>query len=127
MLFTKARVSPGQTILIQSSSGGMSTALIQLGAAASVRVWCTGRSYEKRNIAILLEADQVFSPGETLPYQVDAVFDASEKATWDHSMHSLKTGVCIVTCGAHGGFHASLDLLRVFNDQISIYGVHAGT
>jgi NADPH:quinone reductase-like Zn-dependent oxidoreductase len=32
-LFTKSALRPGQTLLVQGSSGGMSTALIQLGRA----------------------------------------------------------------------------------------------
>lgn len=127
MLFTKARVCPGQTILVQGSSGGGSTALIQLGAAAGARIWCTGRSPEKRDMAIQLGAERTFSPGETLPYQLDAVFNTSRKATWSYSTGSVKLGGCIVTCGAHSGFHVSLDLFRVSNDQISIHGVYAGT
>jgi NADPH:quinone reductase-like Zn-dependent oxidoreductase len=127
MIFTKANMRPGQTMLVQGSSGGVSTALIQLGAAAGLRVWCTGRSPEKRDLARQLGAEQTFEPGATLPHQVDAVFDTSGNATWSHSMASVKLGGSIVTCGAHGGFHVSLDLLRVFNDQISIHGVYAGT
>jgi NADPH:quinone reductase-like Zn-dependent oxidoreductase len=127
MIFTKSGVRPGQTILVQGSSGGVSTALIQLGAAAGLRVWCTGRTPEKRELATQLGAERTFSPGETLPCQVDAVFDTSGQVTWAHSMASVRPGGSIVTCGAHGGFHVSVDLLRVFNDQITIHGVYAGT
>jgi NADPH:quinone reductase-like Zn-dependent oxidoreductase len=127
MIFTKSGVRPGQTVLVQGSSGGVSTALIQLGAAAGLRVWCTGRTPEKRELATQLGAERTFSPGETLPCQVDAVFDTSGQVTWAHSMASVRPGGSIVTCGAHGGFHVSVDLLRVFNDQITIHGVYAGT
>lgn len=127
MIFTKSGVRPGQTVLVQGSSGGISTALIQLGVAAGLRVWCSGRTPEKRELATRLGAERTFSPGETLPCQVDAVFDTSGQVTWAHSMASVRPGGPIVTCGAHGGFHVSVDLLRVFNDQITIHGVYAGT
>ncbi|KAL7928193.1 hypothetical protein V8C35DRAFT_326140 [Trichoderma chlorosporum] len=127
MIFTKANLRPRQKILVQGSSGGVSTALIQLGAAAGLRVWCTGRSPEKRQLAQKLGAEEAFEAGATLPHQVDAVFDTSGDATWSHSMAAVKLGGSIVTCGVHGGFHVSLDLLRVFNDQITIHGVYAGT
>ncbi|OJJ76697.1 hypothetical protein ASPBRDRAFT_416708 [Aspergillus brasiliensis CBS 101740] len=127
MLFTKSGLRPGQTMLVQGSSGGVSTALIQLGAAAGMRVWCTGRSAGKRDLAVKLGAERTFSPGEPLPTQVDAVFDTSGAATWEHSLASVKPGGSIVTCGAHAGFKISMDLLRIFNDQISIHGVYAGT
>lgn len=56
MLFTKSGLRAGQTMLAQGSSGGVSTALIQLGAAAGMCVWATGRTAEK-----------TFEPGEQLP------------------------------------------------------------
>lgn len=127
MLFTKSQIQPGQLILVQGSSGGVSTALIQLGSAAGIRVWTTGRSTDKRKLATKLGAERTFAPGETLPRPVDAVFDTSGEPTWAHSMACVKPGGSIVTCGARGGFRASVDLLRVFNEQISIHGVYAGT
>ncbi|KAB8211764.1 hypothetical protein BDV34DRAFT_218978 [Aspergillus parasiticus] len=127
MIFTKSGLRPGQTMLVQGSSGGVSTALIQLGASAGMRVWCTGRSADKRDLAVKLGAQRTFAPGEPLPSQVDAVFDTSGAATWEHSLASVKPGGSIITCGAHGGFKISMDLLRIFNDQISIHGVYAGT
>src|SRR3954466_1987718 len=42
MLFVKSELRPGQTILVQGASGGVATALIQLGVAAGFRVWVTG-------------------------------------------------------------------------------------
>ena len=57
MLFTRARVAPGSTVLVQGAGGGVSTALIQLGAAAGLRVWVTSRSEEKRRRALALGAD----------------------------------------------------------------------
>jgi NADPH:quinone reductase-like Zn-dependent oxidoreductase len=37
-LFTKSRLIPGQTLLVQGASGGMATALIQMGRAAGFEV-----------------------------------------------------------------------------------------
>src|SRR4051794_1210917 len=39
MLFVKSGLQPGQTMLVQGASGGVSTALVQLGRAAGFRVW----------------------------------------------------------------------------------------
>ena len=44
MLFVKSGLRPGQTMLVQGASGGVSTALVQLGRAAGMQVWVTGRS-----------------------------------------------------------------------------------
>ncbi|KAK1249533.1 hypothetical protein MKX07_003049 [Trichoderma sp. CBMAI-0711] len=127
MLFTKSGLRPGQTMLVQGSSGGVSTALIQLGAAAGMRVFTTGRSPEKRKLAGSLGAERTFESGETLPEQVDAVFDTSGAATWKHSVASVKTGGTIVICGGHSGFELPTDSFRLIADQLSIHGVYAGT
>src|SRR5215217_2742662 len=41
MLFVKAGVRPGDTVLIQGAGGGVATALTALASAAGVRVWVT--------------------------------------------------------------------------------------
>src|SRR3954469_21480019 len=39
MLFTRASVAPGATVLVQGAGGGVATALIVLGRAGGLRVW----------------------------------------------------------------------------------------
>jgi NADPH:quinone reductase-like Zn-dependent oxidoreductase len=92
MLFSRSGLRLGQTMLVQGSSGGVATALIQLGAAAGMRVWSTGRSVAKRELALKLGAERVFGPGEELPEHVDAVFDVAGKETWAHSMRCVRPG-----------------------------------
>ena len=74
-LFTKSRLKPGETLLVQGASGGMATALIQMGRAAGFKVWATTRSEEGRKIALRLGADAVFSINEELPQRVEAAVD----------------------------------------------------
>src|SRR6185312_6425593 len=52
MLFGKSGLRPGSTVLVQGASGGVATALIELGKAAGYRIWVTGRSEEKRRAAL---------------------------------------------------------------------------
>jgi NADPH:quinone reductase-like Zn-dependent oxidoreductase len=127
MLFVKSGVRPGQTILVQGASGGVSTALIQLGRAAGYRVWVTGRSEEKRALAGQLGAHQTFESGARLPERVDAVFETVGKATWSHSVKSLKPGGIIVVSGSTSGPDANAELQRVFFLQLRIVGSTMGT
>ena len=60
MLFTRANVAPGATVLVQGAGGGVATALIALGRAAGLRVWATSRSEDKRARAVDLGADEAF-------------------------------------------------------------------
>jgi NADPH:quinone reductase-like Zn-dependent oxidoreductase len=127
MLFTRGAVVPGQTVLVQGASGGVSTALIVLARAAGARVWVTGRSEEKRAAAITLGADASFEAGARLPDRVDAVMETVGAATWSHSVKSLKPGGVIVTSGATTGEPSSTELTRIFFLQLSVIGSTMGT
>ncbi|MFF4775027.1 zinc-binding dehydrogenase [Microtetraspora fusca] len=127
MLFDKAALQPGSTVLVQGAGGGVATALIALGRAGGFRVWVTSRSEEKRARALELGADQVFESGARLPERVDAVMESVGAATWDHSLNSLRPGGRIVICGATSGLVAPTQLAQVFFLQRSIVGSTMGT
>ncbi|MER7504057.1 zinc-binding dehydrogenase [Nonomuraea pusilla] len=127
MLFDKAGLEPGSTVLVQGAGGGVATALIALGRAGGYRMWATSRSEEKRERARSLGADQVFEPGARLPERVDAVMETVGQATWDHSLKSLKPGGRIVVSGATSGAVPPADLNRVFFLQLSVVGSTMGT
>jgi NADPH:quinone reductase-like Zn-dependent oxidoreductase len=127
MLFTRAGVAPGSTVLVQGAGGGVATALIVLGRAAGLRVWATSRSEEKRARALSLGADAVFEPGARLPERVDAVMETVGAATWDHSLKSLKPGGTLVISGATSGGDPPAGLNRVFFLQLSVVGSTMGT
>jgi NADPH:quinone reductase-like Zn-dependent oxidoreductase len=127
MLFVKSGLRPGQTMLVQGASGGVSTALVQLGRAAGFRVWVTGRTEEKRALAESLGAHQSFESGARLPERVDAVFETVGKATWSHSMKSLKPGGIVVISGATSGDASAAELQRLFFLQLRVVGSTMGT
>ncbi|WP_188191474.1 zinc-binding dehydrogenase [Nonomuraea sp. SYSU D8015] len=127
MLFDKAALQPGSTVLVQGAGGGVATALIALGRAGGYRVWATSRSEAKRERALQLGADQVFETGARLPERVDAVMETVGQATWDHSLKSLKPGGRIVVSGATSGAVPPADLNRVFFLQLSVVGSTMGT
>ena len=127
MLFVRSGLRPGQTVLVQGASGGVATALIVLGRAAGYRIWVTGRSEEKRAAALALGAEQAFESGARLPERVDGVMETVGKATWSHSIKSLKPGGVIVTSGATTGYDPGAELNRVFFTQLSVIGSTMGT
>jgi len=127
MLFVRSGLRPGQTVLVQGASGGVATALVQLGSAAGYRMWVTGRSEEKRTAALALGAEQAFEPGARLPERVDGVMESVGAATWGHSIRSLRPGGVVVTCGATTGFDPSAELNRVFFTQLSVVGSTMGS
>ncbi|GAA5167420.1 zinc-binding dehydrogenase [Ornithinimicrobium tianjinense] len=128
MLFRNAQVTPGDTVLVQGAGGGVATALVQLGAAAGLRVWVTSRDGLKRERAVELGADRAFEPGARLPERVDAVLESVGAATWSHSVNALRPGGTIVICGATSGdAPAKAELTKIFFKQLRVIGSTMGT
>jgi NADPH:quinone reductase-like Zn-dependent oxidoreductase len=127
MLFGRADLKPGATVLVQGAGGGVATALIILGRAAGLRVWATSRTEAKRARAVELGADQAFEDGARLPERVDAVMETVGEATWAHSLRALRPGGVIVVSGATSGAVPPADLNRVFFLQLSVIGSTMGT
>src|SRR6201991_2681998 len=127
MLFTRGQATPGMTVLVQGAGGGVATALIMLGSAAGIRMWATSRSEAKRDEALKLGADQTFEAGARLPERVDLVMETVGKATWGHSVRSLKPGGKLVVSGATSGDASPAELTRVFFLQLEVIGSTMGT
>ena len=127
MLFVKAGLRPGDTVLVQGASGGLASALVRLGAAAGLRVWATGRDAEKRSLAERLGAHATFEPGARLPARVDAVMDSVGAPTFKHSIRSLRRGGTLVNAGGTGGYVAEVELARLFRLNLNIVGSTMGT
>ena len=127
MLFTRARMRPGDTVLVQGVGGGVASAAIALAAAAGARVYATSRSEAKRKTALELGAEAAFPIGARMPHQADIVIESVGEATWDHSLKSVRDGGTVVVCGASSGPNPPADLRRVFYRQKQILGSTAGT
>src|SRR6516165_3405424 len=126
-LFTKSNLKPGETMLVQGASGGMSTALIQLGRAAGFEVWATSRSGGSRALAEKLGAHRTFDANEKLPRKVQAVIDNIGPASWEHSIRSVARGGTIVVTGLTTGPEVKLSLLPMLGNQITVTGSIMGT
>jgi NADPH:quinone reductase-like Zn-dependent oxidoreductase len=128
MLFARADLPPGSTVLVQGAGGGVATALIALGRAAGLRVWATSRDQAKRSRAVELGAQAAFEPGARLPERVDAVMETVGAATWSHSLRSLKPGGTVVISGATSGPNPkAAELNRIFFLQLRVIGSTMGT
>jgi malonyl CoA-acyl carrier protein transacylase len=126
MLFSKSGLQPGDTVLVQGAGGGLAQALITLGRLGGFRVWATGRTPERRKLALELGAHQVFETGAALPGPVDAVMDSVGHVTWQHSLEALRPGGSLVLAGATTGANPPARLVRTFFLQLCVVGVVAG-
>jgi NADPH:quinone reductase-like Zn-dependent oxidoreductase len=128
MLFGQGQLKAGDTVLVQGAGGGVATALITLARAGGLRVLATSRDEAKRARALEIGAHEVFEPGQRLPRKVDAVMETVGRATWAHSVRSLRPGGKIVVCGTTSG--ANLDdalLTNIFFLQLQVIGSTMGT
>ncbi len=127
MLFDRSGLRPGQTVLVQGAGGGVASAAIELGRAAGFRVWATSREQRKLDFATECGAHAVFESGARLPEKVDAVLETVGKATWGHSLRSLRPGGRIVVAGSTSGPDPSAELNRVFFKELEVVGSTMGT
>ena len=128
MLFTQGGLKPGETVLVQGAGGGVATALIVLGRAAGLRVLATSRDEAKRSRALEIGAHEVYESNARLPVQADAVMETVGRATWSHSIRSLRPGGRIVVSGTTSGPKLDdAELTRIFFLQLSVIGSTMGT
>lgn len=128
MLFTQGGLKAGDTVLVQGAGGGVATALIALARAGGLRVLATSRDEAKRAKALELGAHEVFESGARLPLKVDAVMETVGRATWSHSIRSLRPGGRIVISGTTSGPNLDdAELTRIFFLQLSVIGSTMGT
>jgi NADPH:quinone reductase-like Zn-dependent oxidoreductase len=128
MLFVQGGLKAGDTVLVQGAGGGVATALITLARAAGLKVLATSRDDTKRKRALEIGAHEVFESGARLPVKVDAVMETVGKATWSHSVRSLRPGGTIVTSGTTSGPDvADAELTRIFFLQLRVIGSTMGS
>jgi len=128
MLFTQGGLKAGDSVLVQGAGGGVATALIALARAGGLRVWGTSRDESKRARALELGAHEVFDSNAKLPGKVDAVMETVGRATWSHSIRSLRPGGAVVISGTTSGPKLDdAELTRIFFLQLRVIGSTMGT
>jgi NADPH:quinone reductase-like Zn-dependent oxidoreductase len=137
MLFTRAQLRPGETILIHGIGGGVALAALQLGRLAGADVLATSSSDEKLAQAKALGARAGFNyrahndlsasiRAATAGRGVDLAFDTAGAATLPLSLAVLRRGGRIVTCGVTGGAEAALNLQQIYWNHFSLLGSTMG-
>ena len=132
MLATKARVAPGETVLVLAANSGVGSAAIQVAKLYGARVIATAGDQDKLSRAKALGADEVVDHYKqdilaevrrlTEKRGVDVVVEHVGKTTWAGSVKALAKGGRLVTCGATTGAEVTTDLRYVYNKELTLYG-----
>ena len=137
MLVGRARLQPGEDVLVLGAGSGIGSAALQIAKLHGARVFATAGSEEKLKKAKELGADELINHAKqdiaeevkkrTNKRGVDVVFEHVGQATWEKSLSSLAPGGRLVTCGATTGYEAKIDIRRLFVQQWSLLGSYMGS
>jgi len=136
MVVTRARVQPGDEVLIWGIGGGVALAALKLVKQIGARAWVTSGSDEKLERALALGADETLNHATTDVAKeirartgkrgVSVVLDNVGRATWKQSLAALGKQGRLVTCGATSGPLVETDVRRLFWNQWTIMGSTMG-
>ncbi|MFN8051239.1 MAG: zinc-binding dehydrogenase [Acidimicrobiales bacterium] len=126
-MLRRARLQPGETVLVTGIGGGVATAAQVLAQHLGARVFTTSRDAAKRARSIELGAEDSFDSHEAYPVKVDVVVDSIGPATWNQTVAALKPGGRLATCGGTSGSDVQLSLPRLFFKQHEIVGSTLGS
>jgi alcohol dehydrogenase len=134
MLVSRAKVQPGEHVLIWGGVGGLGTMAIQICRMFGANPIPVVGSAQKVAKAEQLGAVNVIDRSSqdvvtevkaiTGKAGADIVFEHSGQETWPTSMAALRWGGRLVVCGASTGFEAVTDLRFLWNKQQNLLGSH---
>jgi len=144
MLVGRAKITPGQTVLIMGGGSGVGSFGIQIAKLYNCDVIATA-SPDKLDKCLELGADyavdhrkedwnkEVFKISKEIAKTkgeapgIDVSFDHIGQTHWNKQISMLKFGGTLVSCGATTGYDAKMDLRHVFFKGTNILGSTQGT
>ncbi len=140
MIEDRARVQPGETVLVLGATGGVGACCVQLCKRIGATVIATGSSAPKRDRLFEIGADHVLPsrtdelvrmvraiagrPRYHAPDSggVDVVVNYIGGATWAASLKVLRFQGRMVTCGATAGYDPPTDIRYIWSFEQTIIG-----
>ncbi|HEY5546157.1 MAG TPA: zinc-binding dehydrogenase [Gemmatimonadaceae bacterium] len=138
MCVTRARVGPGDEVLIWGIGGGVAQMSLAICRARGARTWVTSGTPEKLERARALGADVLLLHGKDVDIGreirartgkrgVDVVVDTVGTATWSQSLGALGKRGRLVTSGGTSGHLVETDVRRLFWNQWTLMGSTMGS
>ena len=136
MLFTRAQLKFGETLLVMGAGSGIGSAAVQMGLHAGATVIATAGSDEKVDQARSMGAKHVIHHTRERPRDrvreftsgrgADVVFEHIGGEVLIEALASLAKNGRVVTCGATSGGTASVDIRFFYMRQHSLLGSMMG-
>ncbi len=137
MLFKRAHLQPGESVLVVGAGGGVNSLAISLARAAGATVYVIASNSEKARKALDIGAHEVIDHKKTPNWAVeiirltkgrgvDVVVDNVGADTFNSSIRAVARGGRIVTVGNTSGPTITFDNRLLFTKQISILGSTIG-
>lgn len=138
MLFTRAQLTAGDSVLVVGSGGGVNSLSIMLARSAGAHVIALAGNATKCEHALQIGAHSVIDYSKNLDWHtevlkltkgrgVDIVVDNVGSKTMHKSLRSVARGGKIVTVGNTKGYELSFDNRLLFTKQVSLVGSTMGS
>ena len=129
-LVRRARIAPGQRVLVHGAGGGVGVAVIQVARALGARVIGVTAGPAKAAMATAAGADVVIDAGEGWPDRVraasdggvDIVVDPVGSDRFHDSLRLLRPGGCLVVVGFAGGDIPQVKTNRLLLRNVGVLG-----
>jgi zinc-binding alcohol dehydrogenase/oxidoreductase len=135
-LVTRARVQPGETVLVTGIGGGVATFALLFACQIGARVFVTSRRDAKIARAVALGAAGGVNYGrdgwgkDVLALTgggPDVIIDSAGRESFPTLLEVVRPGGRIVTYGATTGSPSTIEVRRIFWKQIGVLGSTMGT
>lgn len=135
-LVYRARLEPGETLLVHAAAGGVGTAAVQIGKALGARVLATAGGEEKLEVARRCGADVVIDyrkedfarrvKEETGGRGADVIYDSVGGEVFERSLKCIAWNGRLLVIGFAGGEIPSVKANRILLKNIAVVGLHWG-
>jgi len=137
MLVGRAKIIPGQTVLIMGGTSGVGMVGIQIAKLYNCNVIATAGNQQKMDKCLEIGADNVVNHREADWYKkvrditkkegVDVIFEHIGKNVFPQEVSLLKMGGTLVATGATTGYDSTIDLRYLFFKGTNLLGSTQGT
>ena len=135
-LVTRARVQPGETVLVTGIGGGVATSALVIAKHLGAKVWVTSGHDAKLKAAQAHGADGGVNHRKddwtktliaAIGSRPDVVIDGAGGETFNRALDALKPGGRLVTYGSTLGAAENVEVRRIFWKQLNVLGSTMGS